>query len=76
MPTSKLRISINLSDSEYAELSALAERHSLSMAWIGRKAVLDLLEKTSGESLQLPLTFAKRPDRPPSFNNEPRSNHD
>lgn len=66
MPTSKQRISINLSESEYAELSALAERNNLSMAWIGHRAILDLLEQNRSENLQLPLTFAKRPgDRPP-----------
>jgi hypothetical protein len=61
MPTTKQRISINLSESEYAELSALAEAHSLSMAWIGHKAILNFMEQYRGESLQLPLSFAKRP---------------
>jgi hypothetical protein len=63
MPTNKQRISVNLSDGEYAELSALAERHNLSMAWIGHKAILDLLARNSNESLQLPLAFAKRSGR-------------
>jgi hypothetical protein len=66
MPTNKQRISINLSNSEYAELSALAERHNLSMAWLGHKAVLDLLEQSRGE-LQLPLAFPKGPEDPPRF---------
>lgn len=65
MPTNKLRLSINLSDSEYAELSALAERHGLSMAWIGHKAMIAFLEKTRGEGLQLPLLFVKRPRATP-----------
>jgi hypothetical protein len=69
MPTIKQRVTINLSDNEYGELAALAEKHDLSMAWIGHKAIVDFLEKTRGELLQLPLTFAKRPtDRPPSLN--------
>lgn len=60
MPTSKQRISINLSDAEYAELSALAERHNISMAWIGHKAVLEFLEQNRTASFQFPLTFGKR----------------
>jgi hypothetical protein len=62
MPTTKQRLSINLSDSEYAELSALAERNNLSMAWIGHKAVRDFLDQAHSESLQLPLTFNRRRD--------------
>ena len=62
MPTTKQRISINLPDNEYAELSALAEKHNISMAWIGRKALLDFLERHRENPLQLPLTFAERPE--------------
>ena len=65
MPTSKQRISVNLSGHEYAELSALAERHNLSMAWIGHKAILSFLENSRGEVLQLPLTFTKGGERSP-----------
>ena len=64
MPTTKQRISINLPDDEYAELAALAEKHSISMAWIGRKAILDFLERNRESPLQLPLTFAERGERP------------
>jgi hypothetical protein len=60
MPTSKPRLSINLSAGEYAELSALAERNNLSMAWLGHKAVLDFLATARTESLQLPLSFSRR----------------
>lgn len=60
MPTNKLRISINLTEGEYAQLSALAERHGLSMAWIGHKAIVGLLEKARGDELQLPLLFVER----------------
>ena len=72
MPTNKQRISINLSDDEYAELSALAERHNLSKAWIGHKAILDFLEQNRAESLQLPLTFIKRQEPLQWPKNEPR----
>lgn len=62
MPTNKPRISINLTDTEYAELSALAEQYNISMAWIGHKAVLNFLEQNRSESFQFPLTFGKRPN--------------
>jgi predicted transcriptional regulator len=68
MPTTKQRISINLEDGEYAELSALAEKHNISMAWIGRKAILDLLERNRKDPLQLPLSFAERGERPAWLN--------
>jgi hypothetical protein len=64
MPTTKQRISINLPDEEYAELAGLAERHNLSMAWIGRKAVIELLERCRDKPLQLPLKFSERAERP------------
>jgi len=62
----------NLTEEEYGQLAALAERHNLSMAWIGRKAILDFLEHHYGEALQLPLTFARRPERPKWLENGPR----
>jgi hypothetical protein len=60
MPTTKPRLSINLSAGEYAELSALAERNNLSMAWLGHKALLDFLAQARSESLQLPLALSRR----------------
>jgi len=71
MPTTKQRLSINLPDSEYAELAALAERHNLSMAWIGRKAIIDFLGRHRDNPLQLPLTFSERAE-PEWLNNESR----
>jgi hypothetical protein len=72
MPTNKQRITINLTNDEYAQLAALAERHNLSMAWIGHKAILAFLEQQHGAALQLPLAFAKRPERPEWLENGPR----
>jgi hypothetical protein len=60
MPTNKQRLSINLTDHEYAELSDLALRNNLSMAWIGHKAVLDFLENIRASSVQLPLALNRR----------------
>lgn len=62
MPTTKQRVTINLSVGEYRELAALSEKHNVSMAWIGHKAIIELLEKTRGELLQLPLSFGTRPE--------------
>jgi len=59
MPTTKQRLTLNLDDEEYRELAELAERNNLSMAWIGRKAVLDLLARNRDASLRLPLKFAE-----------------
>lgn len=53
--TCKNRLSVNLSDGEAAELGALAERAKVSKAWLGRYAIAQLLERTSGQELQLPL---------------------
>ena len=49
------RVTINLEDREYAELSALSERHRVSLAWLGRRAIIELLERSESEGLQLPL---------------------
>lgn len=70
MPTSKQRISINLDDSEYTELSKLADRHKLSMAWIGRTAILEFLDRHRDQSFQLPLKFSDSAE-PPKWVNEP-----
>lgn len=72
MPTTKQRISINLQDGEYAELAALAEKYNISMAWIGRKAIIDFLERHRENPLQLPLTFSQRAERPEWLENGPR----
>lgn len=52
----KPRISIGLSEQEYRELSALAEKHRISLAWLGRQAVVEFLERYRDRELQLPLT--------------------
>jgi hypothetical protein len=61
MPTTKQRISINLPDAEYEELSAIAKRNNLSMAWIGHKAVLEFLVRYRDK--QLPLMFSDHAPR-------------
>ena len=51
------RISISVSEQEYTELSALAEKHRISLAWLGRRAIAEFLERYRERSLQLPLTL-------------------
>ena len=59
----KPRISISVSEQEYRELSALAEKHHISLAWLGRQAVTEFLERYQDRSLQLPLTIpSPRPE--------------
>ena len=52
------RVTINLEDREYAELSALSDRHRVSLAWLGRRAIVELLERVETEDLQLPLSLS------------------
>lgn len=53
------RITVSLSDSDHAALSALAERHDVSLSWITRKAITDFLERYENEELQLPLGLGR-----------------
>ena len=53
----KHRVTINLEDREYAELSALSDKHRVSLAWLGRQAIVELLERCESEDLQLPLNL-------------------
>jgi hypothetical protein len=43
--TAKHRITINMTEAEYADLSALAERFQVLMAWLGRRALGEMVEK-------------------------------
>lgn len=55
--TSKNRISVNLESDEYKELQALSKQHKISMAWLGRQAIIRLLEQNKQNELQFPLDF-------------------
>jgi hypothetical protein len=58
MPTTKHRIAVNLDDSEFTEVAAIAEKHDVSLSWLGRQALLELVERYRNEQLQLPLRLA------------------
>ncbi|WP_340149014.1 ribbon-helix-helix protein, CopG family [uncultured Sneathiella sp.] len=49
------RITVSLPNSDYAILSALAERYDISLSWLARKAITDFLERYENEEVQLPL---------------------
>ena len=36
-------------------LPALADKHRISLAWLGRRAIIEFLERNEQEELQLPL---------------------
>ncbi len=61
MPTTKRRVSVNLFDDEYTELLAMANKHQVSLGWIGRQAILEFLDHHKDEQLQLPLKLTQRP---------------
>ena len=54
----KNRVTINLEDREYAELSALSDKHRVSLAWLGRQAIIEFLERRESDDLQLPLILS------------------
>jgi hypothetical protein len=68
MPTIRPRISVNLPEAEYAELSEMAKKNNLSMAWIGAKAIHVFLDHYRDK--QLPLAFAESVGSP-TGNTEP-----
>jgi predicted transcriptional regulator len=49
----KHRITVNLEDDEYEALVAIAERSDRSMAWVGRRAILDFI--AAQEQAEIPL---------------------
>ena len=59
----KHRVTVNLEDREYLELSALSDKHRVSLAWLGREAIIEFLERTDKEELQLPLNLSSGRDR-------------
>ena len=60
MPSTKRRVAVNLPDKEFDELMAFAEKHDVSMAWLGRHAILEFLDRYRSERLQLPLRLQVR----------------
>ena len=49
------RISVGLSSAEHDELRQLSEKHRVSVAWLGRQAITEFLERHRNKEFQLPL---------------------
>lgn len=47
--SAKNRITVNLEDHEYQALQLLAARADRSLAWLGRRAIRDLLQRNSAQ---------------------------
>lgn len=60
MPTTKHRIPASLTDSEFSELAAMAEKYDVSLAWLTRKAILEFIDRYHSDQLQLPLRVEPR----------------
>ena len=52
------RVTVNLEEAEYRELSAISQKHRVSLAWLGRKAMVEFLERFEQDELQIPLILA------------------
>ena len=57
---SKNRLSVSLTDLELNELLSLKDRHRVSMAWLGRQAIVEFIAKYQEEHVQLPLKLTVR----------------
>jgi len=60
MPTTKHRITSNLTDAEFEELAAMAEKYDVSLSWLSRKAILEFIDRYRVDQLQLPLRAEPR----------------
>jgi predicted transcriptional regulator len=60
MPTNKHRLAINLDDDEFSQLDAMADKHDVSLSWIGRQAVLEFITRYRDQQLPLPLRLEVR----------------
>jgi hypothetical protein len=59
----KHRVTINLADNEYNELTALSRKNRVSLAWLGRQAIIEFLDRYANEERQLPLNLPGQPRR-------------
>ena len=55
----KERLTVNLEAADYRELQRIAQQHSVSMAWLGRRAIERFLEQSNSQ-LELPLPLPLR----------------
>lgn len=58
-PAKPPRLSVPLTVAEHAELLALKDTHRVSLAWLGRRAIVEFIEKYRDERAQLPLRLSR-----------------
>ena len=51
------RISISLSDHEYAAVKNISENYQVSLAWIGRRAIAEFLDRHQDSDTSTILPF-------------------
>ncbi len=56
------RLTVSITDDDYAELCALGKKNDVSLAWLTRQAISDFIEKHRVDERQMPLQF-EHPDR-------------
>ena len=56
------RVSVGLSPSEYEALQRIAERHHVSLAWIGRQAIVELLAQYQNSDSTILLSVREYKD--------------
>ncbi|MGI9484356.1 MAG: ribbon-helix-helix protein, CopG family [Geminicoccaceae bacterium] len=49
------RITVTVDEQDHAQLTKLAEQYRVSLAWLVRYAVSDMLDRHQQDQLQLPL---------------------
>lgn len=60
-----MRLSVGLDPASYARLSRLADRHGVSLAWMIRRAIADLIERQQeNDQMELPLQRRAETDHP------------
>jgi hypothetical protein len=50
-------VTVNLEDREYQELSTLSRKNRISLAWLGRQAIIEFLDRYANAGRQLPLNL-------------------
>ena len=58
------RISVGLSNTEHTELRELSEKHRVSVAWLGRQAIVEFLERCRINEFQIPLAWSRDAGQP------------
>jgi len=55
MPTTKHQIVASLTDAEFGELAAMAQKYDVSLSWLSRKAILEFIDRNRTKRIQLML---------------------